>query len=49
MQEDVQGPSLPSKTCSEGQMYAAEEVSVSTVSQVIQGVSKERHPHPDLP
>ena len=38
MKEDVQGPSLPSKTCSEGQMYAAEEVSVSTVSQVIQGV-----------
>ena len=49
MQENLQGPSFPSEAYPEGQMYAAEEISVPTVPKIVQGECKERHPHPDLP
>ena len=43
------GPAFPSEAYPEGQMYAAEEISVPTVPKIVQGEHKERHPHPDLP
>ena len=42
-------PSLPSEAYPEGQMYAAEEISVPTVPKIVEGECKERHPHPDIP